>query len=221
MIETEGHMPDREALAAEYVLGTLPLAERLTAEALIASDADFARMVEAWQARLAPLNADYAEVAAPRDMLGRIEARLFGVARRRRRDGWLWGLFGGAALALLGLVLVLPVLRPDRPDSTVTAILAGENQRLVIAARFDPAAGALTVTRSDGPAAGAGQDYELWIIPAGSAAVSLGLVRDDALSVPLDALPAGTTLAITLEPAGGAPGGVATGPILVSAVVGG
>jgi len=218
MIETEGHMPDREALAAEYVLGTLPLAERLTAEALIASDADFARMVEAWQARLAPLNADYAEVAAPRDMLERIEARLFAVPERRRRAGWLWGLFGGAALALLGLVLVLPVLRPDSP---VTAILAGENQRLVIAARFDPAAGALTVTRSDGPAAGAGQDYELWIIPAGAAAVSLGLVRDDALSVPLDALPPGTTLAITLEPEGGAPGGVATGPILVSAVVGG
>lgn len=218
MIETEGHMPDREALAAEYVLGTLPLAERLAAEALIASDADFARMVEAWQARLAPLNAEYAEVAAPRDMLGRIEARLFGLAERRRRAGWIWGLFGGAALALLVLVLVLPALRPD---STVTATLAGENQRLVIAARFDPAAGALTVTRSEGPAAGAGQDYELWIIPAGAAAVSLGLVRDDALRVPLDALPAGTTLAITLEPAGGAPGGVATGPILVSAVVGG
>jgi anti-sigma-K factor RskA len=39
-------MSDREGLAAEYVLGTLPLPERLEAERLIASDADFARW---WQ----------------------------------------------------------------------------------------------------------------------------------------------------------------------------
>ncbi len=42
-------MADREGLAAEYVLGTLALPERLQAERLMASDPDFAALVQAWR----------------------------------------------------------------------------------------------------------------------------------------------------------------------------
>ncbi|MGL4280079.1 MAG: anti-sigma factor domain-containing protein, partial [Albidovulum sp.] len=78
----------------------------------------------------------------------------------------------------------------------------------------------LTVERTAGPAAGTGKDYELWIIPAGQAAVSLGVVGEGEAVVPLPDLPAGSTLAITLEAAGGSPTGVAQGPLLVAAVIG-
>ena len=217
MIDPEGHMPEREALAAEYVLGTLPLAERLTAEALIDSDANFAALVAAWQAKLAPLNDDYEDVAPPPDMLGRIEARLFPEPAKPRRTGWIWGALAGAALAVIAVVGLLPT---TPVDNAITATLTGEDQPLVLAARFDPDAGALTVSRSAGPAAAAGQDYELWLIPAGQDAVSIGLVREGDLTIPLDTLPAGATLAVTLEPEGGSPTGVATGPILVTAVIG-
>ena len=217
MIDPEGHMPEREALAAEYVLGTLPLAERLTAEALIDSDANFAALVAAWQAKLAPLNDDYEDVAPPPDMLNRIEARLFPEPAKPRRSGWIWGALAGAALAVIAVVGLLPT---TPVDNAITATLTGEDQPLVLAARFDPDAGALTVSRSAGPAAAAGQDYELWLIPAGEDAISIGLVREGDLTVPLDTLPPGATLAVTLEPEGGSPTGVATGPILVTAVIG-
>ena len=45
-----------EVLAAEYVLGTLDLEARRRAEARLASDRAFARLVEDWTRRLAPLS---------------------------------------------------------------------------------------------------------------------------------------------------------------------
>ncbi len=211
------HMPDREGMAAEYVLGTLPLPDRLEAERLIASDASFAALVVEWTGRLAPLNDGYADMLPSVELLPRIEARLFAQAARPAR--WRLPFFGAvtAGLAALALVFVWPALTPHEVRSVT---LSGENQPLVVAANFDATTRELTFTRSAGPAATAGKDYELWVIPAGQKAISLGLLRDGDLRVALDALPAGTTLAVTLEPEGGAPDGKATGPILVAAVVG-
>jgi anti-sigma-K factor RskA len=209
-------MSDRDGLAAEYVLGTLPLAERLQAERLIASDADFAALVEGWQARLAPLNGGYAELVPPPGLLARIEARLYPAAERPARR-W-WPILGALAAAAAALVMAL-YFPGARPAPEITATLVGENQPLVVAAAWDADTQEVTFTRTGGPAAEAGKDYELWVIPAGQAAVSLGILRDQAVTVPLDALPAGTTLAITLEQTGGSPTGVAQGPLLVAAVI--
>jgi anti-sigma-K factor RskA len=63
---------------------------------------------------------------------------------------------------------------------------------------------------------------ELWIIPADGKARSLGIVAGDhatQMVVPANMrvfMEQGATLAITPEPAGGAPGGKATGPIMAS-----
>lgn len=65
-----------------------------------------------------------------------------------------------------------------------------------------------------------GRVAELWVIPAGQAPVSLGLVSMDkslTVNVPTelqDALVTGSLLAITMEPPGGAPEGKPTGPIV-------
>lgn len=210
-------LSDREGLAAEYVLGTLPLAERLQAERLIASDTAFAALVADWQARLAPLNEAYGDQAPSPDLLNRIEARLF--PRPARPARWRIPFFGALAAALAAFVLVAYL--PTSPDRQITATLVGEDQPLVVAARFDPDAGQLTFTRAGGPAADPGKDYELWVIPAGQAAVSLGVLRDNDLTVQLDRLPPGTTLAVTLEETGGSPTGTAQGPLLVAAVIDG
>jgi anti-sigma-K factor RskA len=208
-------MSDREGLAAEYVLGTLPLAERLQAERLIASDTDFATLVEHWQNRLAPLDDAFGTMAPPADLQARIEARLFPAAPRPARRWWPFaGLLAGAA------ALVLALYFPgSRPEPEVMATLAGENQPLVVAAAWDAQTQSLTFTRTAGQDAEEGKDYEVWVIPAGQAAISLGVMRDRELTVPLDDLPPGTTLAITLEQTGGSPTGQAQGPILVAAVV--
>lgn len=47
---------DRDALAAEYVLGTLSADEREQAEALLVIDPGFAEIVRVWERRLGELN---------------------------------------------------------------------------------------------------------------------------------------------------------------------
>ena len=66
---------------------------------------------------------------------------------------------------------------------------------------------------------------ELWVIPEGGKPVSLGLL-DASRAVPLSLGAAqvklvngGGKLAVTLEPKGGAPGGVPTGPIIAAGVL--
>jgi anti-sigma-K factor RskA len=212
-------MDDREGLAAEYVLGTLPLADRAEAERLIARDPGFAALVGDWTNRLAPLNEGYLPVAPPPGVLDRVEARLFPAPEPTRSAGprWIFRLIGAAAAAAAAVAFALYLPGPATPP--VVATLTGEAQDLIVTASFAPDEGRLTVSRTGGAAAGTGQDYQVWLIPAGAAPVPLGLLREAALDVPLAAMPPGTTLAISLEPSGGSPTGQPTGPVLVAAVV--
>ena len=56
---------DHNALAAEYVLGTLDASERAQVESMMATDKDFAGLVEAWERRLNTLS----------QMVGQVEPR--------------------------------------------------------------------------------------------------------------------------------------------------
>ena len=202
-------MEQDDALAAEYVLGVLALPERLAAEARIKNDSAFAARVVAWEARLAPMNDDFADLPAP-DLLPQIEARLFPqpvAAPRRNWLGWLAGALTAAAVAVAAVVVLAPV-----PQAPVIATLGEADASLRFEARFDGSA--ITVTRVAGSAAPDGQVQELWIIAPDAAPVSLGLLAGESLSVPYPAAPAGWTLAVSLEPAGGSPTGAPTGPIV-------
>jgi anti-sigma-K factor RskA len=203
-----------DALAAEYVLGVLDLAERSAAEARIKSDAAFAAMVADWESRLSGLNDDFAEMPAP-NLLPRIEARLFPVAAKPQRSFFGW--FAGAAFAAT-LAIAAITLWPSTPVPELTATLQGEGQALVIAAAY--ADGEITVTRTGGTEAAAGSVYELWLIAGENAPVSLGLIEGESTTHPLADLPEGAVLAISLEPTGGSPTGQPTGPVLVTGVVG-
>jgi anti-sigma-K factor RskA len=205
-----------DALAGEYVLGTLYLAERLTVETRIKADPGFARLVQDWENRLSGLNDAFAPVDV-RNLLPGIEARLFPTPPRRRfgvLTGWMAGAMAAGVLAVLALV-TLPILPPAA--GPVVAVL-GEGDALRFEARFRD--GTLEVIRVAGSAAPAGQVQELWIIAPDAAPVSLGLLQEAALSVPYPALPQGWTLAVSLEPAGGSPTGAPTGPVLAAGVVG-
>lgn len=209
--------PDKDdLLAAEYVLGTLPLAERLAVETRMKSDTAFARSVQAWENRLSGLNDSYPPVPAP-NLLPQIEARLFPTAPKRRA-GWLWGWVGGAVTAgalAMAVLVVLPILPP--PPGPVIAVL-GEGDALRFEARFRD--GTLNVIRVAGTPAPEGQVQELWVIAPEAAPVSLGLLAEAELSVPYPDLPTGWTLAVSVEPAGGSPTGAPTGPVVAAGVVG-
>ena len=67
---------DRDALAAEYVLGTLAADERAHAEALLASDAGFAETVRQWERRLGELNVMVEAVEPPAELWDKIKANI-------------------------------------------------------------------------------------------------------------------------------------------------
>ena len=64
---------DRDALAAEYVLGTLSLEERGQAEALLLIDTAFVELVHQWERRLGELNVMVELVEPPADLWEKIE----------------------------------------------------------------------------------------------------------------------------------------------------
>lgn len=197
-------------LAGEYVTGLLSLAERAAIEARLRRDPAFVALVTDWENRLADLNDGYAEAPAP-NLLPAIEARLFPVAAKPRRN-WL-GWLGGAAAAASLAVAVLVMLPPVTP-APVIATLASTDAPLRYEAAY--ADGALIVTRVAGTPAPAGQVHELWIIAPDSVPVSLGLLAEASLTITAAKPPAGWVLAVSLEPAGGSPTGAPTGPVLLT-----
>lgn len=207
-------LEEDDALAAEYVLGVLALPDRIAVQTRLKNDTAFATRVALWESRLAPLNDGYAEAPAP-DLLPQIEARLFPPApkpARRPLFGWLAGALAAGALAIGAVLLLAPA-----PPAPVIATLGDTGAPLRFEARFDGQA--ITLTRIAGSTAPQGQVQEVWIIAPDAAPVSLGLLEGESLTVPYPQAPAGWTLAVSLEPAGGSPTGAPTGPVLAAGTI--
>lgn len=220
-----------DALASEYVLGTLPEDEREYVEAALEHDAQLRAAVAWWEARLAPL-AELAEPVTPSDKLwkrisgsigGRSAKPAFRI-RRNLRPAWgdfnFWrGLVSaGVAFAVLFSV-VLYVRKPLMPPRYVVVLVAPQSQTqapgwMVQAAGHDAVKlvplGMTTVPQ--------GRALEFWTkADDWQAPVSLGLVQPgQAVEIPLDKLPPlvpNQLFELTLEPATGSPVGRPTGPI--------
>lgn len=194
-----------DLLAFEYVIGTAEDRDHIARR--ISDDPAFATAVAEWEARLAGLNDEYAEVTPPA-LLPKIEARLFGRPTRRRM---LWS-FGGLVAASVAGLAVVPMWQTGPAVTRLTA----PDQQLVVTAALD--GDVLRMARVDGPEAPAGQSYEAWVILPGDAPVSVGLLRDG-LSAAIPRPPEGTVIAISLEPEGGSPTGQPTGPVILSATL--
>ncbi len=209
-----------DALAAEYVLGVLDRVDRAEAASRIKRDPGFAAMVTAWEFRMGGLNDGFAEAPAP-NLLPAIEARLFPKPARAGGEtgGWFSGIFGWVSGVLVGAFVVLAVVAFVAPPRSMRiATLATVDHRL--AYEVVEFGGALKITRVEGDSAGAGRVHELWLIAPGKAPVSLGLLEDTPLIVDQPVPPAGWTLAVSLEAAGGSKSGVPTGPVILSAEIG-
>jgi len=213
-----------EALAGEYVLGTLDADERRAAEARLAADASFRSAVAGWERRLQPL-AELAPVAAPpADAFARILATIETspvaaasgnvVALRRSVRRWqvTTVLMGAAAAVLAAVVVFDKTVAP--PQSEFVAVLTAEGAKPQFVATVDTAKGTITVRRV-ALEAPPDKSYELWSIEPNAAPKSLGVVEQASLSRKLSAAPSGTaTLAISLEPKGGSKTGAPTGPVM-------
>ena len=223
--QSKGDRSRDEVLAGEYVLGVLSGIERQKVDARLRHDRQFAAMVKRWEENLTQFNDDYAEVAAPDQLLSKIEDRLFASPAAVKGSLWnslaLWRGLSFASIAALGLVFGVDYaeqIRP-KPDAALTADLAGKDQAIALHARYDGTSGRLAVT----PVASGGAEeksLELWLVEGEQAPISLGVLPQTGqgeLDVP-EALRArltqGVVLAVSLEPFGGSPTGKATGPVV-------
>ncbi len=211
---------ERDALAAEYVLGTLEAREAAEVARALPGDAALSAAVTAWEVRLAPLTALATPEAPPPDLWTRIETALDPAPRAARResgwgrwlDPWRIGTIGATAVAA-GLAAFL-LARPTPEPGYMTVLLADQQQPawLVQADREAIRLSALN-TRPAPP----DRVLELWALPQGATApTSLGLVPHDGRLVvrPTAIRPSpGMLIEITLEPPGGSPIGRPTGPI--------
>jgi anti-sigma-K factor RskA len=217
--------PDRDLLAAEYVLGTLEGEDAAAAARLLATDMAFAAAVHEWEQRLAPLAAAVAPLAPPEGLWERIaataqpataepdptvaSATVVSLALRRRLR--FWQASTGAALAIAASLAAFVVLRAPPPRVAVLAPMTGGVP--VLLATLGPN-GVLNV-RPDGTiSVPDGRDLELWALAAGDTQPrSLGVLPAAGRQLAAKLAP-GTQLLVSLEPRGGSPTGQPTGPVL-------
>lgn len=131
-----------------------------------------------------------------------------------------WRSAGLATAAAAIALAIFVAVRPPAPLSpSHVALLAGEDARPVMLARLDAKSGHLEIYPVNLPAVPADRSLELWLVPAGGEGIrSLGVVDPKGYArelAPGDVAELATgALAISLEPIGGSPTGVATGPVI-------
>ncbi|WP_353205347.1 anti-sigma factor [Sphingomonas sp.] len=240
--EGDGSDEALDMAAAEFALGVLDGDERAVAIRRVLAEPGFARSVERWRTHWAQLFDLWPAVEAP-DLFARIERSLdrpveapiatLALAPPIRSKLWpaLAGLSSIAAAGLLVVLVARPVPVPPAPPARPAAPVVAARAPTLVASIDPETAGAATVTAVyDAPAGtlrlteaklvGADQSAELWVIPADGTRHSLGLLHargGTVLTLSRDnraRIAAGAVLAVTVEPIGGSPTGLPTGPVV-------
>jgi len=225
-----------DILAAELAFGLLDGDARGTAEARVDTDEAFAQAYRRWQDYAAHLLS--AEDITPRPEIWAMIAKripandsaLAGISRATLR--WWQGstMVASVAAAMLAVIVIdrgsapLPVSPPTiaKAPAPLVAVLTGEKG--VIAVSYNPSSGEITSAAS-GIEIGS-HAAELWVIPADGKPRSLGVIATSANGTIRGRAPAaaaispGVTLAISMEPTGGSPTGLPTGPVILSGKIG-
>lgn len=222
-----------EDLAEIYVLSLLDPGDAMAVEARLAAprgaeDRELARMVGAARDRLLPLDLTARDLPLGPDAWDRLRATLDiaqeeaeapeAVARPGMPGrGWrLAALTSMAAAALLAAGLAWQVVLAPDPAVLVVLVDQGGEPVAVLEAYAD---NRVVVTPLSGVTAGPSQVMQLWTKPdPDGPPVSVGLLRTVArMAVRNPDLPApsaGQLYEITLEPPGGSPTGLPTGPVV-------
>jgi anti-sigma-K factor RskA len=218
-----------DALAAQYVAGTLRGPARRRFETLLPSHPALQDAVRQWQLRLMPLTGVLPPQAPPASVWQSIERRLWPAAAAVVQPSWwsrlaLWrGLSALAGMAVVTLAVLLasppPALAPVVVVLASTGADAGTAGTFVASLSGD---GRALVTRPLQPVnLQADRVFELWSVPPEGNPRSLGLISASGATVlqrqklPATLLRGGTAaLAVSIEPPGGSPTGTPTGPVV-------
>lgn len=245
MAEEDFISDDPMILAGEYALRVLEGEELVAAQRRVLSDPEFAEAVTWWEYRLAYMAEDASPMAPSAAVWPAIAARLGGQPgsapaaspirlpsqQPAAPSGWSIALAGTGIAAMIAAAFIAmpgtgPVPAPGepaiaQPAEQLIAQLASEDGATRLAGRVDPATGQLALTTQGFPERPR-QAPELWVVPAGGAPVSLGLIpaegrfdreltdAERALLVP------GATLAVTMEERASAPHDAPSSEILIA-----
>ncbi|TAK16293.1 MAG: hypothetical protein EPO38_02310 [Rhizorhabdus sp.] len=219
---------DIEMIAGEYVLGTLDAAEHKAFQRRLLTDPDAVAAVSGWQDRLSPLLLAVPEATPAPALWNRIE----GGSRPANDNAALrrWQA-ATAAAALMAIVSTGMALRP-RPQPATTQVAQQTEAplfRTVAALSEQGGAPALLVTYDKASrkmrvmpvnvTPRPGHSLELWVIAGKAAPRSIGLMREGgatALDQMAIDLQQDNTIAVSVEPKGGSPTGLPTGPVIYS-----
>ncbi len=222
-----------DALAGEYVIGTLTLAERTAVTARRQREPELDAAIRAWEHRLAPLDSNTQSVPPPGSIWHQVEQRLDATAahtamlidvvqlnRRLRRWQYVAATASAIAASLILYVGLQQAFNPPMPQSYV-AVFQKDDVLPSFYLTIDLKSRELTV-RPVNAEQHPGKTYQLWIASdqLGPAPQSLGLVDTDlrptrkTLASFDPQLLQKATFGVSLEPAGGSPTGRPTSPAL-------
>jgi len=210
------------------VLGTLHGRARRRFARLAVADAQIRATIRDWEARLLPFAEGVPRVRPPDRVWQAIAARLFPASVAPRGWGSLafWRGFALAAslvVLALGIALILP--RETPPTQNYVALLADEQAHPVLYVSADRAGRLLNVKALAAIQLPSDKNMELWALPEKGAPRSLGLVSAsgttvvDLKSMADTAFAAVPAMAISIEPRGGSPTGLPTGPVVYKGAV--
>ena len=222
-----------DTAAAELALGLLDGSERSNALRRVLAEPAFAAEVERWRTQFAALFPAVPDVAPGSAVFDRVEASISPqpavIAPLPRRWAWpsIAAISSMAAALLLGVMLTRPptVQRVDRPAAAalLAAAVVPTTAGDAVSAVYDPDSGALRLTAA--AMADPRHAAELWVIGGDGVPHSLGLLRGGSTTAMMVApadrprLAAAAVLAVSIEPIGGSPTGLPTGPVVAKGVL--
>ncbi|MCU6279779.1 hypothetical protein F3J31_06620 [Enterobacter sp. Acro-832] len=204
-----------DMLAAEYALGTLRGGARLQFQKRVLHEPALAARVAYWQEMFSTLDSHLVPVPPPETVWKRIALDLppkKPLRKSRPYVGWM----AAASLAALSVVAWYAIRTPELAPLMVLNDTQQHGQWVVSA---DASRQHLSIAPLRPTAVEAQHSLQLWLIPGGQAPVSMGLLHNDIptrVTLRNTTLPPDATIAISLEPEGGSPTGLPTGPVLYS-----
>jgi len=214
-----------DALAAEYVLGTLRGPARARFERWRAEAWHIERRVQAWEDRLAPFALGLAPLQPSPQVWAQIERRIAADTVSRpapngQRFNWR------ALAAVLVLVAVLgggfaAWRATHAPHYQPFAMIMNTTGQMAWQLEMDPKQGRMRMNAMPGAPVRPDRSFELWALPdSGGAPMSLGMLpeagrQEHSLSIAQQqALAGASKVAVSMEPRGGSLTGAPTGPVL-------
>jgi anti-sigma-K factor RskA len=222
--------PDRaDALAAQYVLGTMPARARARFTKLLRDNQRLRSAVADWEERLMPFADAIPPVNPPERVWAAILSRIGVGTRSPPAPVSIWsnlGLWRGLTLAGFATALALAVVlfgpRPELAPDPLVVVLAGPDNKPALVASGDRNGRVLTVKAVGAPEPAADRSFELWAIPTQGNPRSLGVLPASGVARITLPTPAGSALqnikalAVSIEARGGSTTGLPQGPVVYS-----